>query len=240
MGKDPQGIAGMLRALHNLGHYKQEQPPIEPKGLDPQMAVLRTWQSERLKRTHADLLSSPRYGPASRFFIEEIYAAHDFSQRDQDIEYLYEMMSRILPDILLSLVRNAAEINDLTNGLDKALLKALVEDLGVTDQITEQLYAQAYRICDNYDQRLYQIELLVKIGRQVDISTRLPLVGTALRLARSPARQAGWGDLYEFLNNGFKAFKHMHGASEFLETVQERETRILNRIFARDPNPFRI
>jgi hypothetical protein len=240
MSKDRPGITGMLRALHNLGHYKEEQPPIQTKSLDPQMAMLRAWQSKRLERTHADLLTSPRYGPASRFFIEEIYAARDFSQRDQDIEYLYEMMSRILPDILLGLVRNAAEINDLTNGLDEALLKVLVKELGVTDQITEGLYAQAYRICDNYDQRLYQIELLIKIGRQVDISTRLPLVGTALRLARVPARQAGWGDLYDFLNDGFKAFKHMHGAGEFLKTVQERETRILNRIFANDPNPFRI
>jgi len=240
MSKDRSGIFGMLHALNNLGHYKQEQPPVEQKGLGPQMAMLRKWQSERLKRTHADLLASPRYGPASRFFIEEIYAPRDFSQRDQDIEYLYEMMSRILPDILLSLVRNAAEINNLTNELDEALLQALVEDLGVTDQITEGLYARAYRICDNYDQRLYQIELLVKIGRQVDISTRLPLVGTALRLARGPARQAGWGDLHEFLSDGFMAFKHMHGAGEFLETVQERETRILNRIFARDPDPFRI
>jgi hypothetical protein len=230
----------MLRALHNLGHYKEQQPPVQSKGLDPQMAMLREWQTERLKRTHADLLKSSRYGPASSFFIEEVYAARDFSQRDQDIEYLYEMMSRLLPDILLGLVRNAAEINDLTIALDEALLKVLVDELGVTDQITEGQYTQAYRICDNYDKRIYQIELIIKIGRQVDITTRVPLVGTALRLARTPARQAGWEDLYEFLNEGFKAFKHMHGADKFLKTLQERETRILNRIYANDPDPFRI
>ena len=240
MSEDRPGLTGMLRALHNLGHYKEEQPPIQPEGLDPQMAMLRAWQSKRLERTHTDLLNSPRYGPASRFFIEEIYGARDFSQRDQDIEYLYKMMSRILPDILLGLVRNAAEINDLTIALDKALLKVMVEELGVTDQITEGQYTQAYRICDNYDERQYQIELIIKIGHQVDITTRVPLVGTALRLARTPAHQAGWEDLYKFLNDGFKAFKHMHGAGTFLKTVQERETHILNRIYVNDPNPFSI
>jgi hypothetical protein len=240
MGKDRSGITGTLWALKNLGRYKEDQPPTNRVGLKPEMALLRDWQSKRLERTHADLLASPRYGPASRFFIEEIYAARDFSQRDQDIEYLYGLMSRLLPDILLGLVRNAVEINDLTNALDEALLKALLQGLGVTDRITEQLYAQAYRICDNYAERLYQIELLVKIGRQVDLSTRLPLVGTALRLARAPARQAGWEDLHDFLDRGFRAFKRMHGAGKFLNTVQERETLILERIFASDPDPFGI
>ena len=204
------------------------------------MALLRLWQSNRLERTYADLLASRRYGPACRFFLDNIYAPRDFSQRDHDIEYLYGVMSHFLPDFLLALVRNVVEINNLSNELDQALLRALVEDLGVKDTITEELYAEGYLICDNYDERARQIELLVKIGHEVDISTHLPLVGTTLRLARAPARRTGWGDLQDFLERGFNAFKHMHGAHEFLDTIYEREMKILDRIFEGMKEPFEI
>ena len=56
------------------------------KELDAPVAMLRIWQSERLKKTHADILHSPLYGPACRFFLNDIYAAEDFSRRDNDIE----------------------------------------------------------------------------------------------------------------------------------------------------------
>jgi hypothetical protein len=172
--------------------------------------------------------------------LENIYASHDFSQRDHDIQYLYGVMSHFLPDFLLALVRNAVEINSLTNALDQALLRALVDELGVTDTITEELYAEGYRICDNYDERAHQIELLVKIGHEVDISTRLPLVGMTLRIARAPARRTGWGDMQDFLERGFNAFKHMHGAGAFLDIIYQREMKILDRIFEGMEDPFEL
>jgi hypothetical protein len=226
--------------LSQLGEHQSQRQLAGEKELEADMALLRLWQSKRLARTYADLLVSSRYGPACRFFLNDIYASRDFSQRDHDIEYLYGVMSHFLPDFLLALVRNAVEINDLTNTLDHALLRALVDDLGVKDTITEELYAEGYRICDNYDERARQIELLVKIGHEVDISTRLPLVGMTLRLARSPARRAGWGDLQDFLERGFNAFKHMRGAKHFLDTIYEREMKILDRIFEGMDEPFEI
>ena len=208
------------------------------KGLDPQMALLRVWQSERLTKTHADLLKSKRYGPACRFFLDEIYAPNDFSQRDNDIEYLYEVMSSVLPNFLLSLVSNTVELNNLTSILDQHLLKALVDDLGMEETITPETYTEAYRICDNYDERRRQIELLMEIGHQVDIGTRIPLVGTTLRLVRGPAHQAGWGEVHDFLEKGFSAFKKMRNAKKFLQVIDKRETAILDRIFAGETDPF--
>jgi hypothetical protein len=226
--------------LSQLGEHQSQRQLSGASELGADMALLRHWQSERLARTHADLLASPRYGPACRFFLENIYASHDFSQRDHDIQYLYGVMSHFLPDFLLALVRNAVEINSLTNALDQALLRALVDELGVTDTITEELYAEGYRICDNYDERAHQIELLVKIGHEVDISTRLPLVGMTLRIARAPARRTGWGDMQDFLERGFNAFKHMHGAGAFLDIIYQREMKILDRIFEGMEDPFEL
>lgn len=202
------------------------------------MIKLRTWQAERLSDTYEDFLTSPRYGPACEFFLSDIYAPREFFRRNRDIEYLYNVMSRFIPDIFLTLIHDAVDLFDLTNALDQKLLDVLVEDLGVDGDITPQLYAQAYRICDNYDDRVRQIDLLIAIGGKVDLTTHIPLVGTTLKLARRPAQRAGWHEIHNFLNRGFKAFKHMGGTKKFLQTIQEREMRILDKIYASHPNPF--
>lgn len=232
-----------IHHLSRLRQYRLEQPPISHTEMDASLARLRTWQSARLAQTHADLLTSHHYGPACHFFLTDIYAPRDFSQRDQDIEYLYAIMSGFLPEFLLKVVRKAIEMNDLTNELDQALSRVLYADLGVTGNdaspsITPQLYAQAYRICDNYAERSHQIELIGEVGRMVDRGTRIPLVGATLHLARRPARRAGWGELQGFLERGYTAFKHMGRADGFLHTIQAREMAILERIFAHHPDPF--
>jgi len=208
------------------------------KPLDPTIALLRIWQSERLKKTHADLLSIPRYGPACNFFLNEIYGASDFSQRDNDLEYLYDVMSSVLPNFLLSLVSNTIDLNNLTKELDNQLISVIVNDLKSADKITPQIYTEAYRLCDNYNQRVRQIDLLIEIGHQVDFGTKIPLISTTLRLARGPSHRAGWGDVHDFLENGYNSFKKMGGAKKFLAVIEKREKRILDRIYDGDDNPF--
>ena len=206
--------------------------------IDPGLAMLRSWQSQRLLKTHKDLFESRRFGPACRFFLNEVYAPKDFSQRNDDIEYLYEMMSSVLPNFLLKLVNNAIKLNNLTDDLDNQLLAILTNELGVTDHITPEQYTEAYRINDNYDQRVEQIELIVEIGHEVDISTRIPLVGMTLRLARGPAYRAGWANVHDFLQKGYTAFKKMGRAKAFLATIKQRELDLLDRIYAGETNPF--
>jgi hypothetical protein len=227
-----------IQHLSRLRQYRLAQPPISHAEMDASLLRLRAWQSARLAQTHADLLESHRYGPACRFFLDEIYAPRDFSQRDQDIEYLYAIMSSFLPEFLIKVVRKAIEMNNLTNELDWALSRVLIEKLGVTEQITPELYAEAYRICDNYEERAHQIHLIGEVGSMVDRGTRIPLMGITLHLARRPARRAGWVELHEFLEKGYTAFKHMGRADEFLKTIQEREMGILDRIYAGHPEPF--
>lgn len=224
-----------LEFLSELHHHERPETK-KNETLDQQLLVLRAWQSERLANTYVDFLENPQYRAACRFFLEQVYAPNDFTQRDQDILHIYELMSQFLPDFLLGLVRNAAELNDLSNKLDLDLLAVLVGDLDMEDQITAEMYAQAYRICDNYDERKEQIELLVEIGRQVEWSTRLPFISTTLRLARYPANRAGWGELHTFLEQGFKSFQRMRKPRKFIEAIHDREMKILENIFAAYPD----
>ncbi len=229
---------GPLRFVHDLENLRHKR--IKAGAMDPQEALLRAWQSDRLARTYADLLQQPRYRPAGLFFLRDVYAARDFAQRDHDIEQMYAFMRRFIPATYLRPLMLTVEVNSLTLTLDQQLIHAMVSQLGVTDTITEEQYAQGYRLCDNYDERVHQIDLVYEIGDLLDEVVHSPFAGTALSIAKGPARRAGWGELTDFLETGYKAFKRLQGADIFLNTIRTRELEILDRIYAADPNPFRF
>lgn len=51
-------------------------------------------------------------------------------------------------------------------------------------------------------------------------------------MMHGPAHLAGLGELHAFLERGFEAFRSMRDASEFLETIVERERAVAAAIFA--------
>ena len=65
-----------------------------------------------------------------------------------------------------------------------------------------------------------------------------PLIRTALAMMRQPAKLAGMSALQDFLERGFAAFRDMNGASDFLATIDERETRIMEAIIDGSYDPF--
>ncbi len=229
------------RLLYDLRHSDDlKQQPVAGVALDPRLALLRTWQSQRLARTYADLLADPRSGPACCFFLSDIYAPRDFSQRDHDVERIYAFLSRVLPAQTLQLLSDVIALNHLTNALDADLCRALVDQLGVTDTITPERYAAGYRICANDTERARQIDLIARVLAQVGAGARLGVVGLAMKLARGPACRAGWVELYDFLERGYAAFKQLHDVQRFVATIAQRERRILDQIFAGYPDPFSV
>jgi len=208
--------------------------------LAPMVRTLSLWQAERLARTYADLRASPRYLPATDFFLSDLYGPHDFAERDESVEKLYPLASKVLSEHALATIAQAMELNVMTRELDHTLARVLVEQIGVVNRITEADYCEGFRRCDNYAARKRQIGLIRKLGEDLDAVVARPLIYAALRLARKPAQLAGLHELQAFLERGFHAYRHMNGAKEFLDTIETRETRILDRIYARDAKPFRL
>ncbi len=232
--KQAADLLVQLRKLEEVSHRR-----VNGNDLPPQLAMFRAWQAQRLATTYADLLHSKRYGPACRFFLEDIYGQQNFAQRDHDIVRIHNFMLRFLPASVLGPLTKAIELNSLTMELDEQLLRVLVDDLGVTDSVTPEQYAEGYRICDNYDERRRQIEMIGEVGRGIVRLVRIPFLGLTLRLTRRPAQRGGWYEMQGFLERGFSAFKRMGGkADTFLNTLQQREMQILDQIFHGDPDPF--
>jgi len=212
----------------------------QPERVVAVLPLLRGWQAQRLARTYADLAADKRYAPATAFFLSDIYGERDFGERDRAVERAYPLIQKTLPKGALAPIQRAVQLDELSKALDTALATVLIGELGIKDRITESDYARAYRLCDNRAQRLQQIELTVAVGSDLDRAVAKPLVRRLLILARAPARAAGVGELQDFLERGFDAFRRMGGATEFLTTIETREKLILERLFAGHPQPFDV
>jgi hypothetical protein len=149
-------------------------------------------------------------------------------------------MRRILPPEIRRSLELVMELNIVTDSLDHELLRVLVNELGLGDSLDSQMYAEGYRRCNNYDERVRQIDLILATGRAIDRLIHRPAVGLALHLARGPAFLGGWHELQDFLERGYAAFKRMGRADDFLLTITGRERKILDQIYAGAPEPFHL
>ncbi len=226
-------VGELLRATRTATRER-----VASSTLDNGIARLRAWQSARLAHTYADLLETRRYEGACRFFLREVYAARDFSQRDHDVTRMYHATRPLLPASMSRALELVIDLNALTAALDERLSCVLAREPG--RELDEEGYVAAYRLCDNYGDRRRQIELILDVGAEIDTLVQRPGIAIALKLARVPAFLAGWGELQSFFERGFAAFKEMNGAREFLDVIGSRERAILDRIFDGAAAPFDV
>ena len=200
--------------------------------------AVKHWQAQRLAATHYDLLHEPRFRDAARFFLDDLYGAKDFSQRDAELARVIPKLARTLPDSALATLADAVELDAMSERLDESVALRLRK--ADAQQITEWGYAQGYRAVAARAEREHQLDLVVTIGRSLDRLVRHPLIGALLAAMGGPARLAGLGAMHEFLLSGFRAFKGIGGASEFLARIDERERVIVDRLYAGEQRGWTI
>lgn len=205
--------------------------------LSVDVLALKDWQVRRLSSTYADLLASPRYRPATEFFLSDLYGAKDFARRDEEFSRVVPAICRMLPAAALGTIAAAVRLDLLSEALDQAVARAHGAG-GAGRAIDDVSYATAYRAAGRRDERERQIALAHEIGTALDRLTRSRALRATLSLMRGPARAAGFGDLQAFLERGFEAFRRMDGAQGFLDTIVAREQALMTRLFAAHPRPF--
>jgi hypothetical protein len=205
--------------------------------LDVRIKSLQRWQAERIASTYADCASESRYLAALQFFMNDLYGLHDSLQRTRnlDITKVLHRWERVLPGRAHDALLYALELEGLSLSLDIAVARALDADV-----IDEPSYARAYRKANRRTDRQRQIWLIVACGRALDRLVQLPAIGLALRVARVPARLAGVAALQSFLERGYAAFAAMHGAADLLRIIENRETVIMQRLFAGSASPLSL
>jgi hypothetical protein len=135
----------------------------------------------------------------------------------------------------------ALELNALSHELDARMTRIWIEECGPRAELDDSAYVAAYRRCASYDQRRHQIDLTERLGRDLQAIVPKRFIHTALKLARTPARLAGLGELHRFLEAGFHAFHHMGAdAGTFVTLITGRERAILERIRVGHPRPLEL
>ena len=174
----------------------------------------------------ADMLASPKYGKAARFFLEDLYGPHDFSQRDGEFARVVPALVRLFPQEILATVEALAALHSLSERLDGAMAGVLT-----AMPLTAAGYGEAWRRVGFAEERERQIGLMLAVGQALDRYTRKPLLRHSLRLMRGPAQAAGLSTLQRFLERGFETFADMRGAAPFLSAIAEREAALAVRLF---------
>jgi len=235
---DKNELAQLLR--ENLDRAKRFRVAAntDPKTAGDRIR-LREWQAARLARTHRDLLESERYGHAAEFFLSDLYGPKDFSRRDEELERIVPTLVAFLPAAGVRTAGLAVEVDALSEQLDAAMATEL-QRVGRIGSIDEATYAAAYSACGDQPARERQIDLIRETGEALDRLAQRPLIAFGLHLMRMPAHLAGLGELHDFLERGFNAFRGMSGAEEFLDIITRREQQISRRLFAGAADPFAI
>lgn len=201
---------------------------------DPQLAervlAVKRWQHQRFQHTYADLLASPRYGDAARFFLEDLYGPGDFSRRDAQFARVVPALVRLFPREVVHTVRTLGELHSLSETLDTAMGRCVPPG-----ELDARGYVTAWQAVGRPRDRERQIRLMRAVGDALDGYTRNPLLRRALHLMRGPARLAGLSELQAFLERGFDTFQAMHGAQYLLDAVVEREQALAAQWFAAPP-----
>lgn len=221
-------------------HQALHDPMREPRNRLRWLKLLQAWQTQRLERSFARFLQDPARRPAASFFLSDIYGDRDFSQRDADIAKVMPMMQRLLPAVLVATVADGIELGALTHALDLRMAQALQQLAPRRRTIDEALYAKAYRAVGLPRLRARQVELIDHVGQGLAAALRMPGVSMLLKLSRVPARAAGLGELQLFLERGFEAFAGLDDAQAFLGDIRHAESAAMRRLFAGEPDPFRI
>lgn len=226
----------MLDQLKRLEALRgAEARAIDDADFRARVVAVKRWQQARLARTYADLARDARYVPAVDFFLDELYGTKDSSERDRDLIRMVPTIKRLLPKFAFDVVKSALELDVLSEEFDQAIAKLIGS--GKLDDAT---YIAAFRTAGRREDRLHQVALLREVGSGLDVVVKKPLIYSTLKMLRRPAQLAGMGEMQRFLEVGFTAFRHMNGATHFLETIAARETILIERIMDNQQQPLSI
>jgi hypothetical protein len=217
-------------ALETVAQLRQKCASDLP--LSAANAAVKRFQALRFQATYADLLNSPRYQTAARFFLHELYSDKDYTERDQQFARIAGTIAKLFPQSVVNTAAALAEVHALTERLDDAMaqqyLASKTDEPALNDTAR---YIICWRRVADPAARHQQLAVVLALGQSLDSLTRKPGLRTLLKMMRGPAAAAGLGSLQKFLESGFDAFQTMRGADEFLNLIAEREAQWIRHLF---------
>jgi hypothetical protein len=204
------------------------------------LEAVKSFQSRRFAATYADLAADGIQGPATAFFLEELYGGRDYPERDGQFARVARTLEQTFPADVLATAVEVAQLHALSEELDHAMAQ---DWLGRCPgrpgaAMDPAAYVAVWRSVGRRDDRLWQLRTVQALGETLARLTRKKALGWMLHMMHGPAKAAGLVDLQRFLSLGFDTFglmaKHAGAAATFLETIGKREAFWINALFDDD------
>jgi hypothetical protein len=192
------------------------------------------------RRTYAALARQSRYNKAVSFLAEDLLGGNHLSARGGELARARKPMAKMLPDALLGTVARSVEFTAITLSIEMALAAYLEENKLTMGDLTDETYLAALRAAVSRELLERQSSLVVLVGEEIESVVNRPFIATALKMCRTPAQLMGLGDLQDFLERGFDAFRSMRGSREFIELFSRRESELIRQIYSTQSNPFSL
>lgn len=193
---------------------------------------IKLFQAQRFRATYADLLASDNYGPATQFFLDELYSDKDFVQRDTQFAKIAGALQTLFPKQVVHTAVTLAQLHRLTEELDHQMGMAIL--VGPRDDAVVA-YVNAWNVVGRCNDRELQLRTVLSVGQELERLTRTPGLRLMLKMMRRPAHAAGLGALQAFLEAGFDTFAAMSGKKQlvtsFLSIIEARESALIQALF---------
>jgi len=197
--------------------------------------LIQDWQRQRFQLTYADYLARESDRPACQFFLDELYGGLGFRERDEDVNRVAPIMSRLLPDKALRALSDALKLQLISLELDLAMATELQKQS--LQHIDKAAYVEIYQSCGRRPDREQQIGLIRKLGLELIVLTDMPVLLGLVKAVRKPALAAGFGRLQGFLEQGLSSFRQLQDPTRFVEVIYQRETQLMKQWFEGSQDP---
>ncbi|AEP11795.1 MULTISPECIES: FFLEELY motif protein [Chloracidobacterium] len=193
---------------------------------------LQDFQVKQLKRNFSDLYTSQEYGQLCEFFAQDIYAPRDFEERNRSFEQISSYFRNALGERLFHGLIRLLDLYEMSDAMDDLMVVTL-EKMGVRKNITQEQYDEAYYRCNNYDERIEQLDLIVECFHFTHNLCQYRFIGMILKTARMTSHlfSSSKDSIVDMLERGYQALRPVKNIKPFTDTIYERELKRLNRIY---------
>ncbi len=191
---------------------------------------LKQFQNERLRGTYADFITREAYRPTCDFFFGRVYKGEDTSERDAAFVHFTDALEKVLGGDIITCMRELVDLQKLTNDLDERLLRML-HDMSGSEPLAMGIYEEAYYRCDNYAQRVDQIDLLLSSLHMANRIFHRWGIGPGLKALHRFQRLRGKTLVTGFLVEGYDALTGLKDVAPLARAIETRERERLDRIY---------
>ncbi len=182
---------------------------------------LQQFQSNRLNETYADLREDSQYAAISDFFFNRLYAPADFTFRDTSIKTLQQTLEGKIYRPIAAAMAKVVKLHELSDRLDDQMVEKMIEN-HIDAQLTMDQYRTIYCQID-CDERVNQIKMAGDATRSFYHLSRKWMVAISLKTINVASHFLNIGDIMDFINEGYTAFRKIRDIDYFIDTLSSRE-----------------